>query len=101
LRFFVIGDEETVSGFRLAGVDGEVVNGTEQAIDGLNRAMKTDGIGVVLITERVAQTIRTEVDRHVYKTSLPLILEIPDAQGNLEGRGGVREMIRSAVGIHL
>jgi V/A-type H+-transporting ATPase subunit F len=101
LRFFVIGDEETVNGFRLAGVEGKVVNGTEEAVDGLDRAMQTDGIGVILISERVANSIRVEVDRHVYKTSLPLILEIPDAQGTVEGRGGVRELIRSAVGIHL
>ena len=101
MRFFVIGDEDTVQGFRLAGVEGEVVHGTDEAQDSLNRAMQTDGIGVILISEPVAQSIRAEVERHVYKTSLPLILEIPDAQGTAEGRGGVRELIRSAVGIHL
>ena len=101
MKFFVIGDEETVQGFRLAGVEGEAVQGTDQAQNCLDRAMQTKGIGVILITERVAQSIRAEVDRHVYKTSLPLILEIPDAQGTAEGRGGVRELIRSAVGIHL
>jgi V/A-type H+-transporting ATPase subunit F len=101
LRFFVIGDEDTVLGFRLAGVEGETVKTPEEARDSLDRAFQRPGIGVIIMTERTAESIRPQVDQLVYKSELPLIIEIPDLAGPMEGRKTVKEMIRQAVGIQL
>ena len=101
MKFYVIGDEDTVLGFRLAGVEGEVVQTPEQAMEALERTSKMQELGIIILPERVAATIRHEVDRYVYKTSFPLIIEIPDRLGPMEGRGSVRDLIREAVGVRL
>ncbi|HHS14293.1 MAG TPA: Vacuolar H+transporting two-sector ATPase F subunit [bacterium] len=101
MKFRVIADAETVLGFRLAGIEGSVVNSSEEALDALKEALNGREVGIILITERVAQTIRHEVDRLLYSTTFPLILEIPDSRGALEGRGNIRDWVRSAVGITL
>jgi V/A-type H+-transporting ATPase subunit F len=101
LKFYVIGDRDTVLGFRLAGIEGQVVNSPEETKTALDKAFQIEDIGIIVIPERVAQTIRTVVDQYIYKTTFPLIIEIPDRLGPVEGRKSVRDMIRQAVGIHL
>jgi len=101
LKFYVIGDEETVLGFRLAGIEGEVVRTPEDTKESLERAFQEEGRGIIVIPERVAASVRQQVDQYVYKTSFPLIIEIPDRLGPIEGRGSVRDLIRAAVGVHL
>ncbi len=101
MKFFVIGDADTVLGFSLAGVDGEIVNSPEETSEALKRAFTQEDLGVIEITERAAQNVRQQVDQYIYKTTFPLIIEIPDREGPLPGRGSVRDLIRAAVGISL
>jgi V/A-type H+-transporting ATPase subunit F len=101
LQFYVIGDEDTVLGFQLVGVEGEIVDTPEESREALKRAFAKEDLGVIVITERIAARIRGDVDRYVYKTTFPLIIEIPDRLGPMEGRGSIRDMIRAAVGVSL
>jgi V/A-type H+-transporting ATPase subunit F len=101
VKFFVIGDEDTVLGFRLAGVEGKVVESPEETRKALEEAFQVEDMGVIVITERAAKPIRGLVDQYIYKTTFPLIIEIPDRSGPIEGRGSVRDVIRKAVGVHL
>ena len=101
MKFYTIGDEDTVLGFQMAGVEGQVVQTPEEAKEALNQAFEMEGLGVIILSERIAQSIRNLVDQYTFKTTFPLIIEIPDRQGPLEGRGSIREMIRAAVGVQL
>ena len=101
LKFYTIGDKETVLGFSLVGVPGQVVESPEEAIEALDTAFKTEGLGIIILSERIAHQIREHVNQYLYKTSFPLIIEIPDREGPMEGRGSVRDQIRAAVGVHL
>ena len=101
MKFFVLGDEDTVLGFQLAGVEGKVVREADEVREGLKEAFADQRFGIIIIPERLADLARHDVDQYTYKTSFPLIIEIPDRMGPVEGRGSVRDMIRSAVGVHL
>jgi V/A-type H+/Na+-transporting ATPase subunit F len=101
LKFFVIGDDDTVLGFRLAGVEGAAVHDAASARKSLAQAIGDKGIGVIVMPERVAGWIRPEVDGHLFKAEFPLIIEVPDIQGPVEGRKSVKDMIRAAVGVQL
>ncbi|MBN2029654.1 V-type ATP synthase subunit F [bacterium] len=101
MKFYVIGDEETVLGFQLVGIKGKVARTPEETRESLENAFKEEGLGIIIITERTASTVRSLVDQYIYKTTFPLIIEIPDREGKMEGRGSVRDLIRAAVGIHL
>jgi len=101
VKFFIIGDQETVLGFRMAGIEGIAVRTPEETSQALDGIFQREGIGVILIPERIAQPVRTQVDRYFYKTTFPLIIEIPDRFGPLPGRRDIRELIRAAVGVQI
>jgi V/A-type H+-transporting ATPase subunit F len=101
MKYFVIGDEDTVLGFGLVGVEGRTVRSPQEAQEAFTGALDDKEVGIVLITERVAELIRPQVDRYVFTRSFPLIVEIPDRQGPVEGKPGIREMVNKAIGIKL
>ena len=101
MKFYVIGDEDTVLGFQLAGVEGVAVETSEEAREALQKAFQMEDLGVIIIPERVAANMRQIVDQYLYTTTFPLIIEIPDRLGPMEGRGSIRDLVRSAVGIRL
>lgn len=101
MKYFVIGDEDTILGFSLVGVKGDIVDTPEEARTSLNNAFQSGDIGIVIITERVADMIRQDVEHYFYNTVYPLIVEIPDRLGPKEGRGTIRDIIRSAVGVNV
>jgi len=99
MHFYVIGDESTVTGFGLAGVEGEVVETTEEAREALKKAFATPDIGIIIVTEKLAAGMREEMEEYVFGRSFPLVIEIPDRTGPIEGRVSIRQMVRSAVGV--
>jgi V/A-type H+-transporting ATPase subunit F len=101
MRYFIIGDEDAVLGFGLVGVKGAVVRSPAQAQEAFSAALEQSEIGIVIITERVADLIRPQVDRFIFTRNFPLIVEIPDREGPVSGRPGIREMVNQAIGIKL
>lgn len=101
MQYFVIGDDDVVLGFDLVGVRGRIATSPDEAESALQLALSDREIGIILITERVAELIRPLVDKHVLGESFPLVLEIPDRHGPIEGKPSLREMMNAAMGVNL
>jgi V/A-type H+-transporting ATPase subunit F len=101
VRYHVIGDRDTVLGFRMVGVSGSVAESEPEAVRAFEDALKDRNIGIFVITERTADLIRPLVDRYLYTEQFPLVLEIPDRRGPIEGRPTMRELVNAAIGISL
>ena len=101
MNFFVIGDRETVLGFRFVGVEGTIATLRVEALAALEQAVERKDVGVVLVTEKVAAEIRDEVDARLYGFGFPLVLEIPDSSGPAPDRPKIEEVVRKAVGISI
>lgn len=101
MRFFVIGDKDTVLGFKLVGVEGRIVTNAFEAREALKVAASTEDVGIIVITERTAHWIRDDVDEYVYETATPLVIEIPDRKGALEDRKTISDLVKEAVGIKI
>ena len=99
MQFYVIADEHTVTGFKLVGLEGEVVETADEAREALEKAFASPDIGIVVITETIAASIKSEMEQFIFGHDFPLIIEIPDRTGPMEGRISIREMVRSAVGV--
>ena len=98
MHVFVIGDEDTVAGFRFAGVAGTAVESAEQAAQALEQSVRR-GDTVVIVPERVAEMIRRDIDRIRFGAAEPLIVEIPGREGPLSERPSLFRLVREAVGI--
>jgi V/A-type H+-transporting ATPase subunit F len=99
MKFFVIGDKQTILGFRLVGIEGAVAIDRDDALAALDAAVVRKDVGIVLITEAIANKMRDEVDARLYGMGFPLVLEIPDASGPSADRPEIEDVVRKAIGI--
>jgi V/A-type H+-transporting ATPase subunit F len=101
----VIGDKDTTLGFAIAGIKHifYVETGQKATKDALESCLSNPEIGVVIITERVADSIRDDIDRlKMDKTLYPIIIEIPDKQGEIPGRKDpISLLIKRAIGVEV
>ncbi len=101
MNYFVIGDEDTVLGFGMVGVQGRKAGNPAEAEGAFKSALADHEIGIIIITERVAELIRPLVDQYIFTERFPLIVEIPDREGKVTGKAGIRELVNQAIGIKL
>jgi V/A-type H+-transporting ATPase subunit F len=101
MQFYVVADENTVTGFKLVGLEGEVVESADEAREALQKAFASPDIGIIIITEKIAALIHEEMEEYIFGHAFPLIIEIPDRAGPMEGRVSIRQMVRSAVGVNI
>ena len=101
MKYSIIGDEDTVLGFGVVGVSGKVATNTEEAQRAFHDLLHDKETSIIIITERVADMMRSIVDRYLFTESFPLIVEIPDRHGPVPNRPGIKEMVNTAIGLKL
>jgi V/A-type H+-transporting ATPase subunit F len=101
VKFYCIADEDTVRGFRLAGVLGQAVASAPEAALAVETAVGQRDCAVIILTEKVADGIRPQVERIRFELQQPLIVEIPGPDGPLTNRKSLRQLAQEAVGIRL
>ena len=99
MKFFLIGDEITVTGYSMIGVRGVVVNNGQEAADALKKATQDPDMGIVLITQRIASEIRQLVDEARLELATPVVLEIPDRFGPVEEKETALNLVQRLIGI--
>lgn len=101
MKYSIIGDEDTVLGFEMVGVSGKSARGPDEARRAFHAILEDGEVGIIIMTERVADMIRPLVEKYVLTQSFPLIVEIPDQRGREPGRPSIKELVNAAIGIRL
>ncbi len=103
MRISLVGDKDTVVGFQLAGIkDSHAVETPEEARAALLEIAKDKDAGLIIITERLADKLRSEIAAITEGKVTPLVVEIPDKSGPIEKRvDPIKELIRRAVGVEV
>jgi vacuolar-type H+-ATPase subunit F/Vma7 len=101
VSFHCIGGEELVIGFRFIGVPGTVVHTAAEAHSAFEAVTKKGEAQILILTEQASALISQEVMDWQLSGAYPLIVEIPDVEGHLEGRTSLIDSIREAVGLHV
>jgi V/A-type H+/Na+-transporting ATPase subunit F len=98
MHIVAIGDHNTVTAFRLAGV--AHVHDMDQGRSELRSILADDQVGIVIVTERFAQDNQQVIDSHkTSKRITPIIVEVPDSTGPIDRKADpISELIRRAVG---
>lgn len=100
MRYFVIGDEDTVLGFSLVGTQGAVASNADEAGAALQKALDNREYGIIIITQDVADLIRPDVDRYMFSETFPLIVEIPNRFTGGSSRD-LKALVNEAIGVSL
>ena len=101
MKYSIIGDEDTVLGFGMVGVSGKVAENADEAKRAFQALLEDKETSIIIITERIADMIRSTVDKYLFTVSFPLIVEIPDRNGTKPGRPGIKEMVNTAIGLKI
>ncbi len=99
MEYYVIGDEDTVLGFSLVGVLGTACHNEMEAKNAWESVLENKNYGIIVITEDVADLIRSTVDKFLFTESFPLVVEIP-AKGEKSSRD-LRALVNEAIGVSL
>ena len=96
-KIAVLGDKDSVLGFRALGLDVFAANHAEQARPILHRLAK-EGYAIIYLTEQLAAGLSAEIAR--YKDELtPAIILIPGKEGSLGiGMSNIKKAVERAVG---
>jgi len=102
LKIIAIGDKDMVLGFKLAGISSALeVNNPEEAKAALKDAFQRRDVGIILISERLAEELRPFISKLVEGADLPIIVEVPGKEGTRTGGDVIKELVKRAVGIEI
>lgn len=102
MRMYLLSDNvDTLTGMRLAGVDGVVIHEREELLDALNKALSDKTIGILLITEKFGHTFPEIINDIKLNRKLPLIVEIPDRHGTGRKPDFITSYVNEAIGLKL
>lgn len=102
MRMFLISDNvDTLTGMRLAGIDGVVVHEKQEIKQALDEVLSQKDIGIILMTEKLGKEIPEIVDDIKLNRTFPLLLEIPDRHGSGRRSDFITAYINEAIGIKI
>jgi V/A-type H+-transporting ATPase subunit F len=102
MKVFIISDNtHTLTGMRLSGVEGVVVHEREEILKELAKVKKNRDIGIILITELLAERVKLELDEIKLSSSFPIIVEIPDRHGTRQPPDFLTRYIRESIGLKI
>ena len=99
MRYFVISDNtDTQVGLRLAGVEGVLARTREEGLAAIDAALADPTIGILLITEGLAEQCADKLAPLKMDGHTPLVVEIPDRYGSRK-KDSITRYIREAIGV--
>ncbi len=102
MKLYLISDNvDTVTGMRLAGIEGVVVHSREALLDAMNSVSRDKSIGIIFITEKLSTDYPETINNIKLTQKQPLILEIPDRHGSRKRSDFITAYINEAIGVKL
>ena len=87
-KIFIIGDMDTVSAFRLSGVEG-VIAARDDAPSRLEEVIKKGAAGIVMMTSEVAVDLQERITQVNLAMEGPVVIEIPGTYASVTDSGNV------------
>jgi len=102
MKVFILSDNtHTLTGMRLSGVEGIVVHEKEEILRELEKINAVDDVGILLITELLAERVQPELNKIKMSQRLPIIVEIPDRHGSRRSQDFLTRYIRESIGLKI
>ena len=102
MKMYLISDNiDSLTGMRLAGVDGVVVHERDELKKALEKACADPSIGILLLTEKFGRDYPDIVNSAKLTHSMPLIIDIPDRHGSGRRPDFITAYVNEAIGLKL
>jgi V/A-type H+-transporting ATPase subunit F len=102
MKMFLISDNvDTLTGMRLAGVEGCIVHERAELRKALEDAIANKENGIILLTEKFGREFPDIIDDVRLNRRLPLLIEIPDRHGTGRKPDFITSYVSEAIGLKL
>lgn len=102
MKMYLISDNvDTLTGMRLAGVEGCVVHERQELKEALQRTLEYPQVGIILLTEKFGREFPEMIDDVRLNRKLPLLIEIPDRHGTGRRADFITSYVNEAIGLKL
>lgn len=101
MKVMVVGNQEAVLGFSLAGVAGKVAKTAEEAEKALDEALAAGDLGIILVTQDISRLIVARMDQLKLRSTVPLVVEIPGPEGVSPDTPTLGDVVLRAIGIKI
>ena len=102
MKMFLISDNvDTLTGMRLAGVEGCIVHERAELRKALEDAIANKENGIILLTEKFGREFPDIIDDVRLNRRLPLLIETPDRHGTGRKPDFITSYVSEAIGIKL
>lgn len=102
MKMFLISDNvDTLTGMRLAGVEGCIVHERAELRKALEDAIANKENGIILLTEKFGREFPDIIYDVRLNRRLPLLIEIPDRHGTGRKPDFITSYVSEAIGIKL
>ena len=96
---YLISDNvDTLTGMRLAGVDGVVVHERQELKNAIETAMNDKSVGIILLTEKFGREFPDLINEIKLERTMPLLIEIPDRHGTGRKKDFITSYVNEAIG---
>ena len=102
MKAYLISDNhDTQVGMRLAGIEGVVVSGYEEASEAMTAALERHDVAILAVTEKVAELLPEMMRILREQGDLPIVVEIPDRHGTKRSPDFLTKYVRDAIGVKM
>lgn len=106
MKLAVLTDSESASGFRLAGLEVEVADTPEEAVEALRGLIARGDLALVAVDQGLLTDPLEAVEREMRGRDLPVILPFPSLafafEEDQEGaKGYIRALVKSTIGYEI
>lgn len=98
MKVVAVGGKAFVTGFVLSGVSGEYVSSPSSALDKIQGLAKDPTVGLIMVSDDMANPISDKLTALRAKKAIPLIYEVP-GPGSKKQRVEYRAMLRAILGV--
>ncbi len=102
MRYFAVSDNmDTLTGLRMAGIEGVVAHERKEVRDAVSKAIGNPEIGILLITERLASLCSDLIGNLKQCGTRTIVVEIPDRHGTGRSPDSITRYVRESIGIRV
>jgi len=100
MKFYLFSDDvDTQLGFRLVGIEGEVVNERIAFLQALEEKMRDSSIGIIMITTTLMEMCPEAISEIKLTQRHPLLVEIPNRHGDTKIGETIDQYVSDTTGI--
>jgi len=99
---YLISDNiDTCMGMRLAGIEGVVLHEREEVVAAVRRVVEDPAVGILLITEKLAELCHDVIDDLKLNQKKMLVVEVPDRHGGSRATDALERYVNEAIGVKM